>query len=405
MLAPEFPPVWGGVGTYSFELVRHLPKNIEVHVITPRRESFGKQKTSALESKPSEYLGSNVYIHYISKATDSFFYNARFQYACLKQIPKFVKEEKIDVIHSHTAHMPDLLLMFRKLNVPTITTVHTTIKSQRIGTKLSKCALNNMEKSEKATSYLYPFLRAAENLYFKHKRAYITPSCWMKEWLIENFHISAKINVIPNFVDPEDYRMKGREDLLADVLPKDSVDKQIVLYAGRILALKGVDVLINAIPEISNRIRSDELLFVFSGPGDDNGLRQRLEKMNIHAQYLFTGPLPKEKLIPLMIQSALVVLPSYQENCPYTVLESMACGTPVVASNVGGIPEIITNNFDGVLVNSGSSTAFARAIANLLEDRSLRDLMGKRATSTINRRFSWKTNLPEYLNTYYKVMN
>ncbi len=137
MLAPEFPPVWGGVGTYTFELTRHLPKNVEIHVLTPRRESFGKQKVLPNGINQLEHLGNNVYIHYISEAHDSFMYNAEFQIACLRKAPKIIKEEKIDVIHSHQAHMPDLLLMLRKLPANIVTTVHTTIKFQRTATTAS----------------------------------------------------------------------------------------------------------------------------------------------------------------------------------------------------------------------------------------------------------------------------
>lgn len=400
MLAPEFPPVWGGVGTYTFELVRHLPKNVEIHVLTPRREYFvGSQRAYIPEKDICEEFGQNVHIHYVSKANDSFFYNAMFQYGCLKNVPRLVKEERIDLIHSHTAHMPDLLLMLRKLDIPTITTVHTTIKSQRIGTKLSGSSSENLEKSEKATSYLYPFLRVAEKLYFSKKRSFITPSVWMRDWLTANFHISSNVTVIPNCVDPEDYCLKSRYVSIGDMLPKDLLNKRIVLYAGRMLALKGVDTLIQAIPKILKSVKSEDVLFVFSGSGINRGLLQRLQKID-KAHYLFTGPLPKEILIPLMMQSALVVLPSYHENCPYTVLESMACGTPVVASNVGGIPEIITDGVDGLLVEPGHPDMLAKTIVRLLSDTSLKNLLGQRAKSKIANKFSWQANISKYLKCY-----
>ena len=199
MLAPEFPPVWGGVGTYTFELTRHLPKNVEIHVLTPQRESFGIQKMySGIEQ--IEHVGNNVHVHYVSVARGSFIYNAAFQYACLKEVPKIVKEEKIDVIHSHQAHMPDLLLMFRKQHASIVTTVHTTIKFQRMATLASRRNISDFENSEKATYYLYPFLRVAEEFYIKRNRTYITPSFYMAKWFKNNFSIASNVNVIPNCV-------------------------------------------------------------------------------------------------------------------------------------------------------------------------------------------------------------
>jgi glycosyltransferase involved in cell wall biosynthesis len=169
------------------------------------------------------------------------------------------------------------------------------------------------------------------------------------------------------------------------------------------LALKGVDNLINAIPEISNTVGKHELLFIFAGPGDSSKYRQKLDKLNVKSDYLFTGSLPRDILIKLVKNSELAVVPSYNENCPYAVLESMACGTPVVASDVGGIPEIITDGVDGLLVQPGKPDILAKAIVNLLSDKSLRSLFSQRAKSKIANKFSWQTNIPKYLKSYLEA--
>ncbi len=138
MLAPDFLPTWSGVGTYTVELIKNLDQNIEVHLVTLVRKGYGDKNVSTLNYNFSEYFGSNVHIHFVGIANDTFLYNARFQYDCLRFVPKLVKEEKLDLIHSHSAHMPDLLLRLRKSRIPTLTTVHTTIKGQREGTKSSQ---------------------------------------------------------------------------------------------------------------------------------------------------------------------------------------------------------------------------------------------------------------------------
>ncbi len=78
----------------------------------------------------------------------------------------------------------------------------------------------------------------------------------------------------------------------------------------------------------------------------------------------------------------------------------MACGTPVVASNVGGIPEIITDGVDGLLVEAGHPDMLANAIARLLSDKSLKNLLGQRAKSKIANKFSWQANISKYLQCY-----
>lgn len=405
MLAPEFPPVWGGVGTYIFELVRHLPKNVEMHVVTPQREGFSKSQQTRSSSNVLHYLGSNIHLHYISTAKDSFFYNAQFQYACLREVPKIIKDQKIEVIHSHAAHMSDLLLMFRKLKAASITTIHTTIKSQRIGTKASKGNISDFESSEKATQLLYPVLRLSEELYFRQKRFYTTPSNWMKTWFNENFKIKTNIRVVPNCIDVADYTIKENDFAVENIIPQHLKEKQIVLFAGRLLSLKGVDVLVRAIPKISKALTNDDVLFVFAGPGDSSRFQNRLINPHTDSKCLFTGPLPKETVVKLMSKSALVVLPTYNDNSPYTILEAMACGIPVVASNVGGIPEIITNGYDGILVNPGSPEALADAIIDLLQDKKLYNQISKREKETITKKFSWETNMPKYLKAYSDAIN
>jgi glycosyltransferase involved in cell wall biosynthesis len=404
MLAPEFLPVWGGVGTYIVELVRHLPEDIEVHIVTPMREGFGEKKISTSDYDFSRYFRGNVHVHFVCKASDTFLYNAKFQYACLKYVPKLVKEERIDLIHSHTAHMPDLLLMFRKLSKPIITTVHTTIKSQRFGTMVSNRKLHEWERSEKLTYLLYPTLRLAEEVYFRRKRLYITPSYWMKNWLESNFRVN-RVRVIPNSVDINDYELTKHCTTISNLISEGLRDKRIVLYVGRLLAMKGVDTFIEAVPEILNRVGKSELLFVFAGPGDRARYSRKLKRMKIEPYCLFTGSLPREDIIQLMSVAEVVVVPSFIENAPYVILESMACGVPVIATKVGGIPEIIEDKYNGLLVEPGSSTALANTVASLLDDRQFRNLLGEKAKETIERKFSWEVNLPKYIEAYSEALN
>jgi glycosyltransferase involved in cell wall biosynthesis len=106
-----------------------------------------------------------------------------------------------------------------------------------------------------------------------------------------------------------------------------------------------------------------------------------------------------------MKKAELLVAPSFIENTPYTILESMACGVPVIASNVGGVSEIIENGYNGMLVEPNSSEAITNSITKLLEDPSLQHTMGQRAIETIKTKFSWSVNLKKYIEAYSKAIN
>jgi glycosyltransferase involved in cell wall biosynthesis len=398
MLAPEFLPVWGGVGTYIVELIRHLPKDIEVHVVTPMREGLGKEKISTSDYDFSRYFGSNVHIHFICKASDTFFYNAKFQYACLNYVPKLVKEERIDLIHSHTAHMPDLLLQFKRLKVPTVTTIHTTIQGQRHGTKSSEMSFWSLEFSEKLTYLTYPFLRLAETVYFSKERYYITVSKWMREQIVKQYPKidSSSISVIYNSVDIEKFS-PGRS--------RSPPERDVILFTGRLIATKGIRYLVEAMPKVLREY--PDALFIFIGPGNSLPYQRRLRELGIpEKNFMFLGYLKESSdLVEYYRSSSVFVAPTLYENLPIRVLEAMACGVPVVASNVCAIPEAIDNGINGILIQPGSIDELSDAICRLLGDPSLRQKMGDNARRTVLEKFNWKINAIKTVEVYQQILD
>jgi glycosyltransferase involved in cell wall biosynthesis len=301
--------------------------------------------------------------------------------------------------------MPDLLLMFRKLNKPIITTVHSTIKTQRLATQFSKKSFSNMERSEQATYLAYPALRLSEEIYYRKKRLFVSPSNWMKQWLINSFHINSdNISVIPNSVDLNDYESEN-STILEKMFPENILkDKKIILFVGRLLALKGIEVLIEAIPNIIKKYGSNDLLFVFVGPGDRVRYLKMVRLLGVESSCFFTGPVSREVVINLMRNALLLVAPSFVENAPYSILESMACGLPVITTNVGGISEIIKHDYNGVLLEMNLSKEIEKSITALLGDETLRNSIKDNAIETIKNNFSWSVNLPKYLDVYSKAL-
>lgn len=394
MLAPDFLPIWGGVGTYIVELVRHLPKTVEIHVVAPSRKRLGGSRVRTADYNFEEYFSKNVHVHLISSASDTFVYNAAFQSACLRFVPKLLKEEHIDLMHSHTAHMPDLLLQLLKLRTPTVTTVHTTILGQRRGSKESEIGFGDLEFSEKATSLGYPFLRLAENMFFSPKKRYITVSNWMKSQLIKQFPKlrNSHIWMVHNSVDTESF------------YPANTDSKKVVLLTGRLIAAKGLIYLVNAIPAILRQ--HPETLFIFVGPGDQSVYESKLKSLQVpNKNYLFVGYVKdREELLDYYRKCAIFVAPTLYENLPIRILEAMACAKPVVATNVCAIPEAILSDQDGVLVPPKSSGALSEAISDLLSNPEHGKQIGSRARETVVDRFDWAKNAQKIVSVYEQVM-
>ena len=397
MLAPEFLPIWGGVGTYIVELVRHLPKNVEVHIVAPMRRNFGNEKLSTSDYSLATYFPNNVHIHFVCNATDTFFYNANFQYKCFKYVPKLVKEEKIDIIHSHTAHMPDLLLQFRNLKIPFLTTIHTTIQGQREGTKSSKIGFSGLEFSEKITYLTYPFLRLAEKVYFSRKRYYLTVSEWMKQQILKQYPKiqGSPICVIHNSVDTKRFSPVNIQ------LPQ----RDIILFTGRMIAAKGLGYLVEAIPSILEE--HPNTLFLFIGAGNYLPYQRRLKERGIlKKNYKFLGYVKEESdMVNYYRMASIYVAPTLYENLPIRILEAMACGIPVVASNLCAIPEAIDNGVNGLLIKPGSIPELIEAINSLLEDIKFRKKIGDNARKTALEKFDWNLNIFRTVNLYKQILD
>jgi len=394
MLAPEFLPIWGGVGTYIVELVRHLPKTLEIHVVTPSRERLGTSQVKTSDYDFAEYFGDNVHVHFISSASDTFFYNAAFQYACLRRVPRLVKDMGIDLLHSHTAHMPDLLLQFRRLKTPTVTTVHTTIVGQRQASKESRVGFGDLDLSEKATFAGYPFLRLAEIFFFSAGRRYITVSDWMKWQLQQRFPNlrDSSIRVIPNSVDTE-FFTPGKED-----------EKPVVLFTGRLIAAKGPTYLVDSVPRI---LRSyPDAVFIFIGPGDSAPYETRLRRLGVpRSNFQFLGYLKDRRdLLEYYRKCTLFVAPTLYENLPIRILEAMACARPVVATDVCAIPEVVTSELNGILVSPRSTKALGNAICSLLGRPDRRTEIGRIARQTVIDRYDWSRNAQKTYLFYEEVL-
>ena len=99
------------------------------------------------------------------------------------------------------------------------------------------------------------------------------------------------------------------------------------------------------------------------------------------------------------------VLPSYTESFPITILEAMASGLPVVASNVGGIPEIISNNKDGILIEPGNPYQLTKSVLNILHDRQLASQIAINARNKVQQYFNSEKMASATKEFYYKVLN
>ena len=158
----------------------------------------------------------------------------------------------------------------------------------------------------------------------------------------------------------------------------------------------GADILVEALPEIAAQVPNVKLYFVGSGADSEYArtLRARLEELGLTAHAEFVGY--REDGMSYTYASDLFVLPSRAESQPLVILEAMALGTPVVATNVDGIPDMIQGGAEGYLFDPAKPAELAARVVELYRDKALRDAFAERASQTYWRRFSKAQQVSRY---------
>jgi len=197
---------------------------------------------------------------------------------------------------------------------------------------------------------------------------------------------SNKIHVIYNGVDP----LQFGPDYPAP-LPGD-----YVLYVGNLKTDKGVLELLNGFATMCDDYPILQLVYAGSGVMK-NTLLQQAEQLGVSQRVKLLGSVDHAQLPALMSHAKLLALPSYNEGVPNVVLEAMACGTPVLATNVGGIPEVVDESICGKLIPAKSAEAVTIGLRFLLEKEWNKALIKQHSTT-----FSWKKNKQQLLDMLLK---
>lgn len=207
------------------------------------------------------------------------------------------------------------------------------------------------------------------------------------EWL-KTFGIVAE-GVINNSIDAAAYRAQasGRDYRSELGIPKESL---LISFTGRLIPEKGISVLI----EMMERLEAEKVDLVIAGDGP---LRREVEDAaGNHIHYV--GKLSQPDIASLMIDSDLYCLPTRSEGFSTSLLESAACGTPFLVTDVGGARELAPTSEYGTIIGSGqNSAAFADGVIKFAADRGRLGLMGQRCRMRVEDGFSWQSTAQKLL--------
>ncbi len=225
--------------------------------------------------------------------------------------------------------------------------------------------------------------------------AVVAVSQEMKRDILRCYEIPAsRVTVIHNGVDPAKYRPQDGSAALA----KYGIRKPFVFFVGRLSRQKGIFDLIRAMEEVPE----DTTLVLATGKPDTPEIEGELRRSLAGAERVIWIPemLEDPDLVGLYNEAAVFACPSIYEPFGIINLEAMACETPVVASRVGGIKEVVVDGETGLLVPPGKPDRLGRALRRLLEDPWLAARMGKRGRQRVLRHFTWDRIAEKTLRLY-----
>jgi glycosyltransferase involved in cell wall biosynthesis len=309
----------------------------------------------------------------------------------MSKLPSIIRNNQLEIIHS-AGPLADQLLRIIGIKLPYVLTYHTTLWGQRRGIMASEASFKDLDPSEKVTLLLYPPLKFYESLSLARVKYIIAVSKSVRDELVTHYRYSGRINVIQNGIDTYIFR------------PEKSTSKdnrKRIIFSGRLIAWKGPQIVIRAIPQVLRE--HEETVFVFSGAGNRDPYVKMLQTMGIHKENYDFHYQDYGNMSQFYNSGDLLVLPSLLEGFPMAILEAMACGLPVVASDVGDVAELVRDGETGFLISRGDYRSLADKINKILSDEVLRKRMGENARNLITKNYSFERMGQRTLDVYNKL--
>ena len=217
------------------------------------------------------------------------------------------------------------------------------------------------------------FLRATRNRALRGARHVFCPSTYLREVALRWGLDPDRVSVLPNPA-PEVPAMPPREDLRSEL----GLDGNVLVFAGRLGPQKALGVLLEAMVEVP------DVTLVMAGDGPERAaLEARAQELELDGRVSFLGAVPRERVLRLFGAADASVLSSAWENFPHTVVEALAVGCPVIATAVGGVPEVVTDGDNGLLVPPGDAHALSAVIARFFGDAELRARLAAAAPASV----------------------
>jgi len=401
LFANKFYYLNGGCERYFFGLDKLLQD--EGHKIIP----FSMAHPENEESQYLSYFASQVDFSLSAGIANKIKagLNVIYSNEARKKIDMLITETYPQIAHLHNfAHQlsPSILYALRKKNIPIIQTLHDlklvcpTYTMYTQGEVCERCLngqyynalryrCNKGSLSASAINVVEMYLHNRILHSYDKVNAFIAPSAFLRQKMISGGFASEKVYHIPNFINADDYTPHYEND-------------GYLLYFGRLIDVKGLDVLLRAMQELP------EVCLIVAGRGaDQERYEAYVQEHNLNVS--FVGFQSGNDLRKLVQNSLTVVVPSvWYESFGLVILEAFAYGKPVIASRIGGMVELIEDGITGYFFTAGNVQDLTAKIKKVLANPTKLSEMGRVARKKIEREFNPNLHLKKITELYKRFV-
>lgn len=399
LIVNKFHYLKGGSEKYYFELADLLRKN--GHVVA----FFSMQDEKNGKTDAKEYFVEKINLK-SSQKTKAF--DIIYSKENKKKMVEALEDFKPDIVHLNNFQRQlsaSIIEAIKEKGIPMVFTAHdlqaicpnkTMLdKENKVCEKCIKGHnLDCIKKKCIEGSTLKSLLGVIEMKYYKKNHIYtkqidkiITPSEFYKKQLIRNGIDEKKVIAVHNFIDINQYDLPTKDDGYA-------------LYLGRLSEEKGIINLINAFYQLEK----GQLCIAGEGPEKEK-IEQFIKEKQLQDRIKLLGFLKQDEMKEYIAKCKFVVLPSiWYDNCPYSILETLVIGKPVIGSDMGGIPELVKDKENGFIFKHDDINDLAQKMKILFEDDNLVKKLSENARSISRKLYSKETYYDTIIKIYEEVI-
>ncbi len=364
-------PTYGGSGIVGSELGRDLAeRGHNVHFIS-----------SFLPTRLTE-LNERIHFHEVEMMSYPLFEHQPYDLALATKMATVARAEKLDLLHVHYAipHSISAILaresIKQKRYVPVITTLH--------GTDITLVGADR--------SYL-PITRYG----LQQSDGVTAVSKFLKQATIETFDFD-EIEVIPNFICQNHYKRLPDSPLHQELAPEG---ERLLVHVSNFRSVKRPVDCVEILAKVHAAGENARLVMVGDGP-ELSAVRYRGEQLGMNGNIVYVGK--QANISDYLGVADVFLLPSELESFGLAALEAAACEVPVIATRIGGIPEVVNDKETGFLSDVGDIEKMSADTLKLLKDEKLRLSFGEKGRENAIQRYSTSKIIPQYIAYYEKIV-